>query len=167
MLDGIRSFFDRRLDPPSTDDEPSRDAVPGGSDPIPLAACALLLELAHADDEFTADERQHIEQALTRHFTLDEAAVRELIELAEAERAHSVDFYQFTKLIAGRYDLGQKMVLAEVMWGVVYADGELAKHESYLMRKLTSLLGLKAGYLAEARRKATSESERKSDDDAV
>ena len=159
MLDGIRSFFDRRLDPPSTDDEPSGDTVPGGGDQIALAACALLLELAHADDEFTADEQQHIEQALTRHFDLGEESVRELIELAEAERTRSVDFYQFTKLIADRYDLGQKMVLAEVMWGVVYADGELAQHESYLMRKLTSLLGLKPGYLAEARRNATNDSQ--------
>ncbi len=158
MLDGIRAFFEKRLDPPTTDHRPSDDDA-GDDDRIPLAACALLLELAHADDEFTEDERRHIEQALTRHFALGEDAVRELIELAEAERARSVDFYQFTKLIADRYDLGQKMVLAEVMWGVVFADGELAKHEAYVMRKLTSLLGLKPGYLAEARRKATGESE--------
>ena len=46
------------------------------------------------------------------------------------------------------------MVLAEVMWGLVYADGQLAKHESYLMRKLSSLLELRPGYLAEARKRA-------------
>lgn len=154
MLDGIRSFFDRNI-APAAGPEDHAEAVPSGTspDPVPLAACALLLELAHADDEFTADERAHIEEALLRHFDLEPDAVTELIRLAEEERTRSVDLYQFTKLISEQYDLGQKMVLAEIMWRVVYADGELAKHESYLMRKLSNLLGLKPGYLADARKK--------------
>ncbi len=155
MLEGIRSFFERRLDPEAEDAGPAADARPNEHESIQLAACALLLELAHADDEFTDDERHHIELALSRHFAIERTAVRELIELADAERARSVDLYQFTSLIADRYDLGQKMVLAEVMWGLVYADGELAKHESYLMRKLSPLLGLNPGYLAQAQRNAT------------
>ena len=47
------------------------------------------------------------------------------------------------------------MVLAEVLWRVVFADGELSRHEDYLMRKLASLLELKPGYLGEARRRAS------------
>ena len=149
----IKRFFDAHLAPreaeaaPAPDDEPKRD-------PLPLAACALLLELAHADDEFSDEERHHIEEALTRHFALPLETARELMELAEAERRQAVDLYQFTSLITQRYDEGQRMVLAEVMWRVVYADGELAKHESYLMRKLSNLLDLKPGYLAEARKRA-------------
>jgi len=42
-----------------------------------------------------------------------------------------------------------------VMWRVVYADGELAKHESYLMRKISNLLDLRPGFLSEARKKVT------------
>ena len=154
MLDSIKSFFNKNLEPQvegsaeSTADHPVQD-------PIAVAACALLLELAYADDEFTNDERTHIESALAHHFELPPATVSEVIELAEQERRRSVDLYQFTKLISERYDLGQKMVLAEVMWRVVYADGELAKHESYLMRKISNLLDLRPGFLNEARRKAT------------
>ena len=37
----------------------------------------------------------------------------------------------------------------------LYADGELAKHEDYLMRKLSNLLQLRPGYLAEARKRAS------------
>ena len=125
--------------------------------PIHVAACALLLELAHADEEFTADERHHIEEALVRHFDLEPETVCELITLADQERRRSVDLYQFTRLVAEHYDLGQKMVLVEIMWRVVYADGELAKHESYLMRKVSHLLGLKPGYLAEARKRVAGE----------
>jgi len=154
MLEAIKSFFDRNI-APAAGPEGNEEAVPSGVQPdrVPLAACALLLELAHADDEFTADERAHIEEALVRHFDLEPDAVTELIQLAEQERIRSVDLYQFTKLISEQYDLGQKMVLAEIMWRVVYADGELARHESYLMRKLSNLLGIKPGYLADARKK--------------
>jgi uncharacterized tellurite resistance protein B-like protein len=156
MLDGIRSFFSRNIELPEQESSVEADAKSAGShEPIQVAACALLLELAHADEEFAAEERAHIEEALVRHFDLDPATTAELIQLAEQERTRSVDLYQFTRLIAESYDLGQKMVLAEVMWRVVYADGELAKHESYLMRKISNLLGLKPGYLAEARKKVT------------
>jgi len=124
-------------------------------DPIAVAACTLLLELAYADDEFTDDERSHIESAMAHHFQLSAKTVAEVIELAEQQRIRSVDLYQFTKLISDRYDEGQKMVLAEVMWRVVYADGELAKHESYLMRKISNLLDLRPGFLSEARKRVT------------
>jgi uncharacterized tellurite resistance protein B-like protein len=42
------------------------------------------------------------------------------------------------------------------MWGVILADGELATHEAWLVRKLAHLLELEPGYLAEARRSAAS-----------
>ena len=78
----------------------------------------------------------------------------ELIQLADEERTRSVDLYQFTSLMTMSYDEGQRMVLAEMMWGLVYADGTVAKHESHLMRKLSQLLDLRPGYLAEAKQRA-------------
>src|SRR5919112_2979789 len=151
MLEGIRRFVSERLTPGKTTDEPA----PGAPRPVELAACALLLELAHADGEFSAEEQQHIERTLVRHFGLDEATASQLLKLAEAERAQSLDHFQFTRLIATQYDLGQKMVLAEVMWGVILADGRLSDHEAHLVRKLASLMQLEPAYLAQARRAAT------------
>ena len=66
-----------------------------------------------------------------------------------------MDLWQFTNLIAENYSTGQKMVLAEIMWGLVYSDGDLASKEDYLMRKICNLLRLEPGYLAEARKRAT------------
>jgi uncharacterized tellurite resistance protein B-like protein len=151
MLDGIRRYFDRYLAPEGSEDAPE-DV--GGGDRLATAACALLLELAHADSEFDESERLHIEDALTRHFALPAERARELMALADEERRRSVDLYQFTSLITQNYDEGQRLLLAEVMWRLVYADGKLAKHEMYLMRKLSLLLDLRPGYLAEARKRA-------------
>ena len=157
MLDAIRGFVTRRMLSPA---EPA--ATPPGSGPssVQLAACALLLELAHADGVMNPSELIHIESSLQRHFGLDDATARELISLAEAERRESIDHFQFTRLIASEYDLGQKMLLAEVMWGVILADGELATHETWLVRKLGHLLELEPGYLSEARKSAVDRSPR-------
>ena len=126
---------------------------------LQVAAAALLLELVHADEEFSDEERAHLEASLARHFDLDAHTVAELIELAEAERRGAVDLYQFTSLIRSSYDLGHKTVLAEVMWGLILADGQIAAHEAHLVRKIGKLLDLKPGYLAEARNRARMRSE--------
>ena len=155
MIEAIRRFVTERL--VGQDEDPEAVDPSAAHNRVQLAACALLLELAHADNEFSAEERQHIESTAARHFGLDEAEVAELLRLAEAERAQSLDHFQFTRLLAAEYDLGQKMVLAEVMWGVILADGRLSDHETHLVRKLASLMQLEPAYLAQARRAASGE----------
>lgn len=147
MLDAIKRFFGSSMQPPA--DVEAGDATKD----VRLAACALLLEIAHADAEFSDEERRHLESAVRRQFGVDAPEADRLLELAEAERSQAVDLWQFTKLISDNYSTAQKMVLAEVMWGVIYADGEMADKEEYLMRKIFSLLRLQPGYLAEARRR--------------
>lgn len=121
---------------------------------VRLAACALLVELAQADGEFSADERRVIANALKRHFGLDEAGVAALMAEAEAAVKQSVDHFTFTRQVLEGFDVGQRMVLAEVMWSVILADGTLADHEAYLVRKLGNLLELEPAYLSEARKNA-------------
>ncbi len=134
---------------------PPDDAPPQTRDrDLRLAACALLLELAHADDAFTDDERAHLSGAVRRHFGLDHHQSDSLIYHAEQARQQAPDLWQFTSLIRESYSLGQKMVLAEIMWGLVFADGELSAREDYLMRKVSKLLDLEIAYLSEARKRA-------------
>jgi uncharacterized tellurite resistance protein B-like protein len=152
MFDSIRKFVQG-----GTPVGAKRASGSGEFPPVQVAACALLLELAHADGEFTDPERAHIEGALARHFDLEDDTIRELMALAAAERGESVDHFQFTRIIGQEFDLSQKLVLAEVMWGVILADGKLAEHETYLVRKLGNLLDLKPGYLSQARRAAAAD----------
>lgn len=147
MLDSIKNFFRGSTSPPTRGD--ASDA-PGD---IRVAACALLLELAYADSEFTDDERQHLESAIRRQFGLEAGQAEKLLRQAEEAREEAVDLWQFTNQVAEHYSLGQKMVLAEIMWGLVYSDGDLANKEDYLMRKISNLLRLEPGYLAEARKR--------------
>lgn len=126
---------------------------------VQLAACTLLLDIAYADGEFSAPERAHLESVLARHFGLDAEAGHRLIAVAEQERARAVDYFHFTSVLQREYDLGQKMVLAEIMWGLVLADGTIADREQYLTRKIANLLDLEPGYLAQAKSTAASRRE--------
>ena len=152
MLDAIRSLFSAK-----SVDAKTVDATPN-VDPVHLAACSLLLEVAYADGVFSPEERAHLEQVLERHFSLPADSGQLLIELAEKERGGSIDHFQFTRVLNERYDVGQKMVLAEVMWGLVLADGEIAEHEHYLTRKIANLLELEPGYLSAAKVRAAGKS---------
>jgi uncharacterized tellurite resistance protein B-like protein len=154
MLEGIRRFVRERVVGAGS---AGPESTPGGPSKVQLAACALLLELAHADGEFSAEEREHIQRTVVRHFGLDEETGAELVRLGEAERQQSRDHFQFTRLIATEYDLGQKMVLAEIMWGVILADGRLSDLETHLVRKFASLMQLEPAYLAQARKAAAGE----------
>jgi len=166
MRDSIREFFNRQMGlGPAGDGGASRfdldvddaDAIEEGEDRhrLHVAACALLLELAYADEQFSEDERSHIEAVMRRHFDLDEDTAQQLIALAQMERDQAIDLYQFTRLIRESYDLGQKTLLAEIMWGLVLTDGEIAHHEAYMLRRIANLLDLEPGYLSTARRRAS------------
>lgn len=162
MRDAIRRIFIERMAPPefaaaangrAAADLERQDA----RQRLHVAACALLLEIAYADDYFSDAERTHICAVMQRHFNLDEETAESLIELAEAERARAIDLYQFTALIRDSYDLGQKSLLAEIMWGLVLADGAVQRHEGYMLRKIANLLDLEPGYLSTARKRAASQ----------
>jgi uncharacterized tellurite resistance protein B-like protein len=144
LVDSIRSLL-------RSSTEQAATPGPSAPNPVHIAACALLLEVAYADGEFADAERAHLESVLARQFGLDEEAGRRLIELAEAERIRSIDYFQFTSVLQREYDLGQKMVLAEIMWGLVLADGAIAEREQYLTRKIANLLDLEPAYLSQAK----------------
>ncbi len=159
LIEAIKSLLYHEPGGADADETPVPGPAPAGErppkpDPVHLAACALLLEVAYADGEFTDDERAHLEDVLARHFQLPESAGKRLIEAAEEERRSAIDHYSFTSVLKANYDLGQKMVLAEVMWGLVLADGTVAEHEQYLTRKIANLLDLKPGYLSAAKKNA-------------
>ncbi len=149
MLDRLRSMFAKHSTTPATPSEDPNRA-------LKVAACALLLEMAWADDKFSADERQRIEEIVARQFALGAEGARALVEAADRERREATDLFQLTSVINRQYDEGQRLLLSELLWRVVYADGVLSEHEDYLTQKLAVLLDLRPGYLAEARKRAQS-----------
>lgn len=146
MFDALRRML--------ADNEPANDANVGRySNDVRMAACVLLVELASVDGDFSAVERQRILDILQRHFGVDGVEAEQLLAEAAAASRNSVDDFVFTRQVVKEYDLAQRMVLAELMWQVVLADGTVDGNESYLMRKLANLLQLEPAFLAQARRR--------------
>ena len=52
---------------------------------LQVATCALLLEMAHADDEFAPEEEKQIEDLMRSHFDLSQETFNEIKELSDKE----------------------------------------------------------------------------------
>ncbi len=148
MLTKIAEYFTSRMQPDSQASSEHK------SSPISLATCALLMEMAHADSEFGDDEKEAIIAIMNKNFDLDDRDARSLIELADLERKESLDLWQFTNLINQNFSREEKIMVLEVLWSVVYADGKVNMHEEYLMRKLSYLLNMDHRDMIDAKIKA-------------
>ena len=109
---------------------------------LQIATCALLLETAKIDDDFSAEELKQIVEILKSNFQLDKTEIDELLELAENRIDESVSIYEFTNIINQYFNNDQKFSILKNLWQLVYADNNLDSHEEYLMRKITNNLHL-------------------------
>lgn len=147
MLTKIKDFFNNNASLKAGDDSKSRETR------IQVAACALLLEMASIDDEFSETEEQGIVAILEKEFGLADEMAKEVMELAGEELKENVDVWQFTSLINKNYSPDEKIELMELVWKVVYADGHLDKHEDYLVKKLSRMLNLSHKEMIDAKLK--------------
>jgi uncharacterized tellurite resistance protein B-like protein len=131
-IEALRSLFSPRSQ--KTDDQPRPD-------PVTVAACALLLEIAHADDVFQDEERDRIARHIRDEMRVSEDELAEVFRLAEEERRESVDLFHFTQLLRENLSRDERLRLVEAIWGVVYSDGTLMEVEAHLARRIAELLG--------------------------
>jgi uncharacterized tellurite resistance protein B-like protein len=109
-----------------------------------VAVCALLLELAHADDEFVEEERHHLESVARAQFGLRRGEVRDILKVADRARATSGSLLPFTNLIRANYSTAQKSLLAEIMRSLVHVDGDFTGTEDYLVQRISHLISPEA-----------------------
>ena len=118
---------------------------------LQIATCALLLEMAHTDDEFSPDEEKQIEDLMRSHFDISQDTFNEIKELSDNQRAESIDLWHFAKIIKDSYSVAEKEKVIEMIWTVVYADNNLDNHEDYLVHQLAQILNLEHKQLIDAK----------------
>jgi len=118
---------------------------------IQVATCALLLEVAKSDYEFSSMEKTTIAAILKKEFQISAEAIEELMEIAKRRREESIDLWEFTHLINENYSKEEKIKVVEAAWKVIYADKKLDKYEDHLVHKLARLLRLRHSDLIEAK----------------
>lgn len=104
------------------------------------AVAVLLLEAAHRDDQFSAEERVVIARILSSRFSLSEAECAQLIAHTEKTNAQMVQLHPYTRAIAEEMDPAGRIELIEMLWEVAYADGVLDPEEDALIRRIGSLI---------------------------
>lgn len=134
MIASLTRFFETCLKPVA------QEAPQHAQHRLQLASAALLLELAHADHEFSEAEQRALEAILRECYELSDAELKELWQLAQAEKANATSLYQFTALFNEHYDYPAKVQLLANLWRVAWADGRLDRYEEHTIRKVADLL---------------------------
>jgi uncharacterized tellurite resistance protein B-like protein len=145
MLTNLKKYFMENI---SLKEKASTNNTTGN---LQIATCALMLEMANSDDQFTDDEKERITALLKARFGLDNNQVAELLELTKQQLDQSLDLYGFAKLINEHYSEQQRIAVIEMIWEIIYADGQLSSYEDYLVHKYQTILDLTHKQLIDAK----------------
>jgi len=146
MLNTIRRLFS-----PVKDGSKAEDSR---SDDVRVAACALLIEAATTDGDFSDDEREAVFAAVRDGLGVPEAEIKTILDTARDELEGSIDLWQFTHLVNRNATVAEKERILELVWQIVLSDLRIDKHEDYLARKLAELLRLDHRQMIEAKLRA-------------
>ncbi len=147
MLKKIADFFSNNISVKEDDQPIDVDHH------IRVATCALFIEMASIDDEFDEVEKNRIASHFKDNFDLTDDEINQLFNLAKEELSSRVDLWGLTNLINQHYSPDQKLKVIEMIWEVIYADGELSAHEDYLVHNLYKMLNLQHNQMIEAKMK--------------
>jgi len=111
-----------------------------GPDDLRIAVAMLLIEAAHRDDTFSADERVVIARLLKEKFDLSDPECAELLATCEEMSRHAVQLHPYTRAVFERMAPSERIQLIEMLWEVAYADGVLDPEEDALIRRLGGLI---------------------------
>jgi len=122
-------------------------------DEIHLAAAALLVEAACLDESYDEVERDAVMRALKQEFELSNEECETLMLQAEVAQHEATDLYRFIRKFDANFGHAERLRLIEMLWQVVYADGELHAYESNLIRRIGGMLHVTDRERSEARQR--------------
>ena len=146
MFESFKSFISDFVDGEKHPDQFAEDDYR-------LAAAAMLVHAAAIDGEMSQSERDKLHAVIKQRFNLDDAATGELIEKATTAEHEAVDLYHFTHLLNRALDEAGRARIVEMMWEIVYADGQRDELEDNLVWRAADLLGISARERIELRRR--------------
>ena len=136
MLDGLRQFIADIVSPDADQDRAFDDTG------YRLAATALLVHVVSLDGEPTAVERRKLHSLIESHFGLDPGTADRLISSATRVEGEAVDLYHFTSVIMRSVNEEGRLRIVEMMWELVYADGQVSEFEDNVVWRAADLLGV-------------------------
>jgi uncharacterized tellurite resistance protein B-like protein len=136
MLDGLRQFIADVVSPHADGDRKLDETG------ARLAATALLIHVISLDGQPSAVEKRKLHSLLESHFKLDPGTADQLIASATLVEGEAVDLYHFTSVIMRSVDDEGRLRIVEMMWELVYADGEVSEFEDNVVWRAADLLAV-------------------------
>jgi uncharacterized tellurite resistance protein B-like protein len=118
------------------------DAAERDRHDIDLAAAALLVEVARADHEQSADEEAAMGELLATSLHLSQEEVEAILGRAGDAVEDATSLFEFTRLVNDHYSMDEKRELIRSMWQVALADRNLDKYEEHIIRRVAELIYL-------------------------
>ena len=134
MLDGLRQFIADVVAP-----HPTRAFDETG---YRLAATALLIHVISLDGRPSEREKRKLHSLIESHFGLDPGSADKLIASATLIEGEAVDLYRFTSVIMREVDEAGRLKIVEMMWELVYADGQVSEFEDNVVWRAADLLAV-------------------------
>jgi uncharacterized tellurite resistance protein B-like protein len=107
-----------------------------------LAATALLVHVISLDGEPSTVEKRKLHALLETRFRLDPGTADRLIAQATLVEGEAVDLYHFTSVIMRSVDEAGRIRIVEMMWELVYADGNVTEFEENVVWRAADLLAV-------------------------
>lgn len=107
-----------------------------------VATAALAVHAIAVDGVIDEDERAKLRSILKDHFALDDAQTSQLIEEAQRRDLEAIDLYAFTSVLKRNLDDEGRHGVIEMLWQLVYADGEVHEFEDNFIWRVAELLGV-------------------------
>src|SRR5271170_2981537 len=135
MLEGLRQFIADVVSPAHGD----RVFDDTG---YRLAATALLIHVISIDGEPSELEKRKLHSLIESRFGLDPGTADQLIASATLVEGEAVDLYHFTSVIMRSVNEEGRLRIVEMMWELVYADGQVSEFEDNVVWRAADLLGV-------------------------
>src|ERR1700682_1463483 len=136
MLDGLRQFIADVVSPTAHDDRVFDDTG------YRLAATALLIHVISLDGKPSEIEKRKLHSLIESRFGLAPGAADRLIASATHVEGEAVDLYHFTSVIMRSVDEAGRLRIVEMMWELVYADGQANEFEDNVVWRAADLFAV-------------------------
>ena len=136
MLDGLRQFIADVVSPTAHEQQSFDDTG------YRLAATALLIHVISLDGEPSEIEKRKLHSLIESRFGLDPGTADHLIASATLVEGEAVDLYHFTSVIMRSVNEEGRLKIVEMMWELVYADGQVSEFEDNVVWRAADLLAV-------------------------
>ena len=115
-----------------------------------------MIEAANSDGDIGSEEIKKIRETLINIFKENPEEVDSLLEQSIKNSNNSKSLYYYSSKINKNYSDEKKILLIEILWEIVLADGQVHDYESSIIRRLSGLLYISDINSGNARKRALS-----------